>query len=860
MIWHSTGISEILAELETSENGLPNGVAEERLEQYGENIIISEKKPTFLARFFEQITRKSVIALFVIAIVSFIVARLYGETTWNPFVVLAIVLVNSLYGAWHMHRCDGAFEHVKKATIPSVRVCREGIVKTISSALLVPGDIVLLEEGDYVSADARILSCQEFRLNESVMTGDEVPVEKDASTEVADIDGIEKRKNMVFSGTSVVHGTAKVVVVATGLHTEKGHTAAIDHQIKKQTLPLERELKKVHKVADVLIFAFCVLFFVIGMIQNFSDVNFADMTMKTLFNTVALAIAAIPDGLPAIAMLVVAVGIERFVAEKVILKDPTVTEKLSRTDVICADKTGVLTRNKMELSRIFDGDKITDMIAEEPDHKTEMVLQLATLCSTLENDSTEDAIRNAYLARSIRHDEAAEDLFPKLAVIPFDHDRKTMTVITMINGKPYAIVKGAPEAVVPNCAGCNTEAILKVNDDFANDALRIVCIAMRPLDEIPANPTAEEIENEMTFVGLLGLEDPPRETIIENIRALKKAGIRTIMITGDHFITATAVARRIGILTDGTKAISGEELAEMSDDDLKDNIEQYSVFARVAAGDKLRIVKALKEAGHTVTITGDSNQDADALAAADVGCAIGRYGADVAKGNADVVIDHNRFDHIIYAIKGSRALFSNIRKSASYLLSCNFAGLLAMFFGLILFQTTPMTPSAILLIHLLMDGIVLLALSAQGAEEEIPDAKGGVLLNRMLSLPSGILMLIQSLFITVMTLLAFSMGDRSDPTAVTMAFGVFGFSQIFHCFNCKSKKSIINRRLISDSFMNLCLAVAALIICVLLFAPISVIFGMTPLSFQQFLICLGLSALILPFGEISKFIFRLTQK
>lgn len=856
MIWHSTDISEVLEELKTGENGLPNGVAEQRLVHYGENVIVNEKQPSFLQRLWEQLRRKTVIALFFTALISFTVSFVYKQATPTPFYIILLVLLNAFYGAWYAHRCDKALEKVKKATLPSVRVCREGIERTVSSALLVPGDIVLLEEGDYVSADARILSSTELRMNELVITGDEIPVEKDAAAEVADIDGIEKRKNMVFSGTSVAHGTAKVVVVATGLQTEKGHAAAISQQTKKQALPLERELSGINKLADIFIFIICALFFFTAIIQNFASPEpFADMTAKTLLQALVLGFAAIPDALPAIATLVVAVGIERFIAEKIILKDPAVAEKLSKTDIICADKTGVLTRNKMQLSKIYDGDKITDMVNGKPDQKTSLVLQFAALCSTLENDSTEDAIKNAFLERNGSFAITAEDIFPKLAVIPFDHDRKTMTVITMIKEQPYAIVKGAPESLVPNCTECDGDAILKINDDFANDALRIVCIAMRKLETIPANPTAEEIEKDLTFVGLLGLDDPPRETVVENIRVLKKAGIRTLMITGDHLITATAVARRIGVLTDGTSAISGEELAAMDEETLQANIEQYSVFARVAPGDKLRIVRALKNAGHTVTITGDSVQDADAIAEADVGCATGRYGADVARGNADVVIGHNRFDHILYAIKESRGLFVNIRKTAAYLLSCNFASLIALWVGLLIFKTMPVTAEALLLIHLLIDGISVMALSTQGEKEEIPDQKQGGTISRLISLRMGIVFAIQTLFIAVITLIAYSLGNQ------TMAFAVLGLSQILHGLNCKSEKSLLNRRITADSFMNICFAAAAIILVVLLFIPLgSIVFGLKALTFPQFMTCIGLSVLILPFGEAVKAIVRLTQK
>lgn len=863
MIWHSTHSDDILRELEVDDKkGLANGVAEMRLRQYGKNVISSVEKPSYLKRFLGQIKSKTVIALIIIALLSFAVSLMYRETDFfSPLLIIGIVLINAAVSAYHLHSCDNALDSMKSITNPSVTVLREGIVRTVNSATLVPGDIILLETGDYISADARIIDSNEFRCNESMLTGDEIPVEKNGDAVFEDITAIENRSNMVFSGTSVAHGNAKAVVVATGLNTEIGRTSAILQQTGEKSLPLEGELDGIGKIVNVIILLICLVVFIIGMVQNFRSGNFALTTLKMLMNAVALAVAAIPEGLPAIATIVIAIGVKRIVEDKIIIKDSDALELLGKTNVICSDKTGVLTRNKMQLAKIFDGDKLTDVETEPIDEKTSLVLKLATACSTLQNDSTEDAIKKACLAYNSMSAKDVEDLFPKLAVIPFDSERKTMTVITMINEKPFAIVKGAPEIVVPNCVGCKTEEILKLNNALADDALRIVCIAMRPLDNIPANPNPEEIERSLTFVGLLGLDDPPRETVIEDIKTCESAGIKTVMITGDNLITAKSVARRIGILKDGSNALTGEELAAMSDEELLEAVGNCSVYARVSPSDKLRIVKALKQAGNVVTITGDSVQDGEALAAADVGCAIGKFGADVAKGNADIVIANNRFNSIVLAIKESRGLFDNIKKSVYYLLSCNFAEIAAILFGMILFSGTPLSAVQLLWINLLTDCAPAISLSMERAENSVMKRKPYTTLGRMFDAATVATLVIQSVFIAAMTLTAYSIGaGTSRAAAMTMAFAVLGISQIFHCYNSKLEGSLVSKKLFSNRFLNLSAALTLFIVIFLVLTPAGYLFGMTTLNLNQFAISLLLSFLVVPLCELLKLIKRTVLK
>ena len=781
---------------------------------------------------------------------------MYNEVnSFSPLLIIGIVIINAAVSAYHLHTCDNALDSMKSATNPTAAVLRDGIVKNINSALLVPGDIILLEEGDYISADARIIESNEFRCNEVSLTGSEIPVEKSGEEIFEEITAACDRSNMVFSGTSVAHGNAKAAVVATGLNTETGHTTAILQQTGEKKLPLEKELDGIGKIVNIAVLIICVIAFIIGLIQNFSSGNFAAMTLRVLVNSVALAVAAIPEGLPAVATVVVAVGIQRIVQDKIIIKDSDALETLGKTNVICSDKTGILTRNKMQLSRIYDGDKMTDVESEALTEKSALVLKLATACSTLRNDPTEEAIKKACLAYNSMSEKDIAGFFPRLGVIPFDSERKTMTVISMINEKPFAIIKGAPEVVLSECVGINAEEVLKINDAMAEDALRIVCIAMRPLDSIPANPNPEEIEHGLTFVGLLGIIDPPRDNVTDDIAACKAAGIRTVMITGDNLITAKSIARRIGILTDDSSAVTGEELASLSDEELAQSIKSYSVYARVSPADKTRIVKAWQQNGAVVTVTGDSVQDTEALISADIGCAMGKFGADVARGTADIVISNSRFGSIVCAIKESRGLFDNIRKSVYYLLSCNFAELLSVFIGMLVFSGTPLSAVQLLWINLLTDCAPAISISMEKAEDEVMKRKPYTALGKLFDGKSLIGLAIQSLTITAATLIAFVLGRSiGSAAAMTMAFGVLGMSEIFHCYNNRLDGTLFGKRIFANRFLNLSAILTLFILIFLMLTPAGYVFGMTVISAKQFFICLLLAFAIVPVTELIKLV------
>lgn len=858
MIWHSSTANDVLAHFGVNDkNGLTNSESEERLEIYGQNIISKLEKPSFLSRFLKQLNNKMVIALIVIAIISFIVSMVYNLVNGvMPLLIIAIVIINALISAYHMQNCDNAMDKIKNFTNPSVTVLRDGMTKIINAANLVTGDIIILEEGDYIPADARIIDCNEFRCNEANLTGIEIPVEKNGDAILEDIALVENRRNMVFCGCSVAHGNAKAIVTATGLNTEIGKSSAILQQTGDEKLPLQNELDVIGKYTNGVIIAVCAVIFLISVIQNFNTDKFAAMTIQMLVNSVALAVAAIPEGLPTIATNVIALGIKRILNDGIIVKDISAVEILGKTDVLCCDKTGVLTRNKMVVTKIFDGDKVCDLSENSPDDKILTVLKFATACSTLQNDSTEDAIKKACLTYNSMSSEDIKNIFPILSFVPFDSDRKSMSIITMMNKQPVAIVKGAPEMVLPSCSNCNSDAILKLNEQLAQEGLRIVCIAIKPLTELPANPTAEEIENDLIFAGLVALDDPPREGVVEDITACKNAGITTVMITGDNLVTAKTVARRIGILCDGTEAITGEMLNQMSDEELTENIEKYSVFARISPSDKLRIVKAWQCKGKTVTITGDGLEDADSIALADVGCAIGKYGTDVVKGNADIIISNNRFHSILKAIRESRGLFSNIRKSVFYLFSCNIAEIITILFGLLLFKNMPIAAVLLLWINLITDSAPAISLSLEKAEKTV--LSKNISVNRIFDLKSILLITLQSLFIAIISLLSFALStDFGDiALASTFAFSVLAMSQVFHCFNCKFEGALSFKKLFDNSFMNISVLVSLFIVIFLIVTPAGAVFGLQTLNFLQFIICLGVSLSVIPVNELFKILIK----
>ncbi len=854
MIWHSSEINDVLAEFSvTKENGLANAVALERLELYGKNTTAVTDKKSLFTRFLSQLKSKVVYFLVAVAIVSFAVSLAYNQNDFYfPLLIIAIVLLNAFISALHLRRCDEALDDIQNAANPLVTVIRDGNEKQIPAEMLVPGDIMILNEGDYITADARIIEADAFRCNEAILSGEIIPVEKIADIIVEDIANVVERKNMVFAGCNVVHGRATAVVVETGLCTEIGKQTDISRQTNSETLPITDTLANSGKIINIAVLAFCVIAFLIGVIQNFASNNFALTTVNALMNAVALGISAMPESLPAISTIVIALGIKRMVDDNIIIKNTKALEMLGKTEVICVDKTGILTKNNMELNLIFDGEQLTDVTKDALPEKSAGVLQLAVACSMLENDSTETAIENAGIKFLSMSRQEIGNLFPRLSSIPFDSVRKTMTSINMISGRPVAIVKGAPEIVLPNCTLAEKDKVLKLCDDLAEKSYRVLCIALKPLDDVPANPDAETVESNLNFVGLICLNDPPQSDTVKAINTCNIAGIRTVMITGDNILTAKSIARRIGILTDDSQAITGAELDKMSDEELAQNVEKYSVYARITPEDKIRIIKAWQSSGKIVAATGNGFEDADALSVADIGCTVGQFGADAAKGNADVIVKNKKFMTMVGAIRESRALFDNVKKAVSYLLACNFGEIAAYIFGMIIFGMPPLAAVQLLWINVLTDSTSVISLTVENSEPNVMHKKPLTLSGHLFSRNALLNIISDSLVIAVLTLIAFAIGGAA--VGATMAFATLSMVQIFHSFNMKTQQSLIKADFKSNKFMNFTSVLVLFISIFLVLTPAGAVFGLTTLKFGQFLLSLLLAIIIIPISEIKKFV------
>ena len=848
MIWHSSEISDVLTNLSvTKESGLANSVALERLEIYGENTTATTNKKSLLTRFLSQLKSKVVYFLIAVAIICFVVNVFYDKNDFYfPLLIIAIVVVNAFISALHLYKCDEALETIENASNPTVTVIRDGGEKQIASNLLVPGDIMLLKEGDYITADARIIEAEALRCNEVILSGEIIPVDKTANAVFDDITIVTARKNMVFAGCSVAHGSARVVVVETGLCTEIGKQTDISRQTNSETLPITETLATSGKLINISIFVFCVLAFIIGMLQNFHSRDFALTTVNWLMNSVALGITAMPESLPAISTIVIALGIKRMIDDNIIIKNIKALEIIGKTEVICVDKTGILTKNNMTLNLIFDGEQLTELGDEKLSDKTAGVLQLATVCTMLDNDATEKCIENASIKYMSLSYPDVSNLFPRLAAIPFDSVRKTMTSINMISGKPVAIVKGAPEMLIENCNVPEKDKILELCNTLAEKSYRVICIAIKPLDELSSNPSSQEIENNLTFVGILALNDPPQSDTVEAISTCNLAGINSIMITGDNILTAKAVARRIGILSDDSQAITGAELDKLSDEQLYESIEQYTVFARISPSDKIRIIKAWQSKGKLVTVTGNGFEDADALNVADIGCTVGQYGADAAKGNADVIIKNKKYMSVVNAVRESRALFDNVKKSVTYLLACNFGEILAYLFGMLIFGLPPLAAIQLLWINLLTDSTCVISLTVEGSEANVMHKKPLALSGHLFSRNALLNMLSDSLVIAVLTLIAFAFGGQS------MAFATLAMVQIFHSYNMKTQQSLLKADFKTNKFMNFSSVLVLFISIFLVLTPAGLVFGLETLSLGSFILSLILALVIIPVSEIKK--------
>lgn len=879
MIWHNATASEVEMELKTNHaTGLTGDEAARRLQKYGENTLKQQKKASFLQRFAAQLKDFMVIILMVAAVVSCAVTLLTGENHWvEPIAIVVIIVVNALLGVIQESKAEKALEALRGMVAPSAKVVRDGEVQIIRASQLVPGDIILLEAGDFIPADARLCEAASLHCEEASLTGESVPSEKLADQVVDDIAGIGDRTNMVYSGCSVAYGRGRAIVTDTGMQTEMGKIAAILENTGNTVTPLQIKLNQLGKTLGILALCICAFIFVFGMFFTQQELPLNERFLNMFMTAVSLAVAAVPEGLAAIVTVVLAMGVQSMVKKNAIIRRLPAVETLGSASVICSDKTGTLTQNRMTLVKTFVGDQMVTL-SEEPGRRDVMqMLEMAVMCcdGTIEmrdgvavpmGDPTEVGIVRALLDYAGTDKGTIDNTYPRMGEIPFDSDRKLMTTVNMINGRPVAVVKGAPDVLLPLCVHGAVKAASEANQAMASEALRVLAVAYKPLDHEPTNPTSEELECDLTLAGLVGMIDPPRPEAKEAIRTCKRAGIRTVMITGDHVVTATAIARQLGMLQQDSQAVTGEELSHMSDEELERLVEHIVVYARVSPADKIRIVQCWQKKGQVVAMTGDGVNDAPALKAADIGCAMGITGTDVAKGAADMTLTDDNFATIVTAVEHGRGIYDNIRKAVQYLLSCNLGEVMTVFFAMLLWGETPIVAVQLLWINLVTDGLPALSLGFERPEPDVMNNPPRDKNESIFAHGLGLGAIWQGAMFCVLTLVAYYIGSRGYGSlnlelGETMAFAVLAMSQLVHSFNMRSRNSLFRVGLHTNLIHFGAFALSLCLMLLILFVPVlRGVFGVVSMNGTQWGTVIGLAISPLILGELVKLVTLLVGR
>lgn len=859
MTAHDKKREEVLSALETDgSKGLSSSAVAEKQKQFGENKLKEKKKKTMLARFLDQFKDVMIIILLIAAVVSFTlicVEKNWGEL-FEPALILLIVILNAIMGVMQESKAEKALDALKSMSAPHARVIRDGKESVIDAAELVPGDIIKLEAGDFIPADARLLHSVSLKSEESALTGESVPSEKDAEEDVEEKAPLGDRHNMVFSGCSVTYGTATAVVTATGMDTEMGKIAGLlDSENEGQT-PLQAKLAQLGKYLGIMALVACGIIFVVGLLSKMDP-------MDLFMTAVSLAVSAIPEGLPAIVTIVLSIGVQRMVKKNALIRRLPAVETLGSASVICSDKTGTLTQNRMTLVKAYvDGSAEAEQISSQNTDAIKTLLRYGTLCcdgsvvftdegETHIGDPTETAIVLAAHKNGMPKDDLNNE-FPRLAEIPFDSDRKLMTTVNKIDGKNIVIVKGAFDMMAPLCIAGDIEKAREMTNTMSADALRVLAVAYKEIDTVPQNPTSDELENGLTFMGLVGMIDPPRPEAKDAVAICRKAGIKPVMITGDHVVTASAIAKELGILLEGDKAITGAELDAMSDEELDAVVENISVYARVSPENKIRIVKAWQRKDQVVSMTGDGVNDAPALKAADIGCAMGITGTDVAKGAADMTLTDDNFATIVDAVREGRGIYANIKKVVGFLLGTNIGEVFTVFIAMLLFHKTPLLSMQLLWINLVTDSLPAISLGMEAVEKDIMEQKPKPKNEGIFAHGLGIQVVFQGLMFAALTLVGFWLGWRGEDgdaalmRGQTMAFMILSLTQIVQAFNMRSQRSLFKIGPFGNMKLNGAALLSLALVCLVLFVPgLNGVFGLVYLEPHMYLIGLGL--ILVPF-------------
>ncbi len=859
---HHTPMDELIQELSSDqERGLTSAQAEAARARCGPNKLEETRKKSNLQRFFEQFKDVMILILLVAAAISFGIACTTGEVAefFEPVLILLIVVLNAFMGMLQESKAEKALEALKSLSAPQARVIRDGKEQVIDAVELVPGDIIYLEAGDFVPADARLLSSTSLKSEESALTGESVPSEKDADAPVPEDAPLGDRGNMVFSGCSITYGTAQAIVTATGMHTEMGKIAGLLSGEKDSQTPLQKKLAQLGKYLGILALIACGVIFAVGLIDGMN-------VLEIFMTSVSLAVSAIPEGLPAIVTIVLSIGVQRMVKKNAIIRRLPAVETLGSASVICSDKTGTLTQNRMTLVKAYvDGCETLEDICSNNTPKVRRLLMFGTLCSdgaiSFEGDVVKhigDPTETSIILAAYQNDMPKEALFkqfPRLTELPFDSDRKRMTSVNNIDGKYVVIVKGAFDSIAPLCVAGNMQQAARVNDQMSQNALRVLAIAYKILEEEPQAPTIESLESDLIFLGLVGMIDPPRPEAREAVALCQRAGIRPVMITGDHVVTASAIAKDLGILKEGDRAVTGAQLDAMTDEQLDQDVERISVYARVSPENKIRIVKAWQRKGQIVSMTGDGVNDAPALKAADIGCAMGITGTDVAKGAADMTLTDDNFATIVDAVREGRGIYANIRKVVGFLLGTNIGEVLLVFFAMLLWRKTPLLSMQLLWINLVTDSLPAIALGMEAVEPDVmehaPKPKGESIFAHGL----GVRIVLQGAMFAILSMIAFRIGESATGLLAggqTLAFMTLSLSQVIQAYNMRSERSLFHIGPFTNHKLNWACLISVALIALVLFTPVGIVFEVVQLSTKLYLLGLSLALVPVLIMELSK--------
>ena len=869
--WFNKSIEEVKEELKVGTQGLSDEQVKEKREFYGLNEIQAKKKKSLIVKFLEQFKDFMIIILIIAAVISGAVGYYQGEGITDSIIILIVVIVNAIIGVAQESKAEKSLEALQKLSSHVTKVIRNGKVAVIPSKELVPGDIVILDTGDYVPADLRIIESANLKAQEASLTGESVPVDKNTDVINDEKIGLGDRTNMLFSSSLITYGRGKGIVVETGMNTEVGKIAGMINEVEETETPLQQKLNKLGKTLGIVAIVICIIIFIIGLLYGKEPI-------EMFMTAVSLAVAAIPEGLAAVSTIVLAIGVQRMVKKHAIVKKLPAVETLGSTTVICSDKTGTLTQNKMTVKKVFYNNKLVDLDDIDIDNlgdELEKLTYISMFCNdtkVLDGKLTGDPTETALIDMGFKLDFQPPILekYERVKELPFDSDRKLMTTVHLFPNKYMVYTKGGVDELLSRCnsyvinGNVNTDIdeykkeIAKQNEEMAKNALRVLAMAYKELDHEPTDEEMKTIESDLTYVGMVGMIDPPREEVKEAVEKCKTAGIKTVMITGDHKITAIAIAKALGILENEDEAITGSELEEMSDEDLIKNVRKYSVYARVSPEHKVRIVKAWQANGEIVAMTGDGVNDAPALKTADIGCAMGIVGTDVSKEAADVILTDDNFATIVSSVEEGRRIYDNILKAIQFLLSSNVGEIIILFVAILMTPLlskwfnidvnliTPLLPIHILWINLVTDSLPALALAVDPAEKDIMNRKPLKPKQGVFTKGMTFRVIYQGIMIGVLTLVAFIIGLATPENELpvvniteangivrtlsaeevkveigqAMAFTVLALSELVHVFNIRNnKKSIFKTGVFNNSKLILATAVSAGLMLIVLFVP-----------------------------------------